>query len=448
MKNVLIIEDNQTLREGMCETLQSVGYRVFACDNGVDGIKQFKNHLPDFVITDLKMNPIDGIEVLKQIKSIEPATMVMVITAFGTVDVAVEAMKLGAFDFITKPFTPQLLRVKVKQAFEIIQLNQENQFYRTEMAPVSNHLIGSSSCMVELRDLIAKVAKSDSTVLITGESGTGKELIARSIHEQSSRKNKPFIKTDCAALTQSLLESELFGHEKGAFTGAIQRKSGRFEIADGGTIFLDEIGEIPLEVQSKLLRVLQDQTFERVGGQNTIKVDVRVIAATNRKLKEEVQKGRFREDLFYRLFIVPIEAPTLRDRLGDVQELCMHFTKHWEYKTGDKKQFTNEVLSLLSKYDWPGNVRELENTLERIFVLSNSSLIDLKHLPTEFNFLNQEKDSDSSDLGYLNEALESLEKKMILKALKESGYVKTKAAQILGVKTSALYYKMEKYGIA
>jgi len=373
----------------------------------------------------------------------------MMITAFGTIELAVEAMQLGAFDFITKPFPPDLLRVKVGKALEVIRTHAENQYLRQEqMKKTTSMLIGKSASIQKIQQQIQKIAPTDTTVLITGESGTGKDLIARAIHQSSFRSNKPFIKVDCSALNENLLESELFGHERGAFTGAHQRKQGRFELADGGTIFLDEIGEISSNVQIKLLRILQDRSFERVGGTKTHSVNVRIISATNQNLAQMIKDKKFREDLYYRLNIVPIELPPLRERKEDIPDLVEFFLEKIRNKTKRNIQMDTEVIELFQNYAWPGNIRELHNMVERIAVLAPFETIEKKDLPTEMTqteITPFDEDEKSSKL--LTDALEDLEKKLILQALNECHGVKAQAAQKLGIKSSALYYKLEKYGI-
>lgn len=449
MADLLVIEDNPTMREGIVQILDRAGHTVRAASNGKEGIKLFRDSTPEFVITDLKMDDMDGLAVLDKIHELSPQTLVMIITAFGTIETAVDAMKHRAFDFITKPFPPDLLRMKVNQALEVAKTRAENQFLRTENRKrFPDAMIGSSKTLRSIQEQLQRIGPTDSSVLITGESGTGKELVARAIHQNSPRANKPFIKVDCAALAPGVLESELFGHEKGAFTGAVQRNTGRFELAEGGTIFLDEIGEIPNAVQLRLLRVLQDRCFERVGGTRTIKVDVRVVSATNKDLQNEIQAGKFREDLYYRLHIIPIEMPPLRERTEDIPHLVEHFCQIQAKRSGSTKRVTPAALEQLQKYQWPGNIRELENLIERIFILTPTAEIDVPQLPASLkksnNYVNLELPAENIPL---TEALEELEKRLILRAFEECDGVKTKTAEQLGIKTSALYYKLEKYGI-
>ncbi|MBX7150604.1 sigma-54 dependent transcriptional regulator [bacterium] len=455
---ILVVEDNATMREGITEVLQKQQYQIVTASNGRDALSLFKKHRSDLVITDYKMSPLDGLTVLKEIKSVAPDTEVILITAFGTVDVAVEAMKLGAADFITKPFSPDELSVKIEKIARIflerrqfIRTTEENLYLREEIEGQYNfgEIIGTSPKMVEIFQLVQKSAASDSSVVIYGESGTGKELVARAIHYSSQRKDKPFIKINCAALSETLLESELFGHEKGSFTGAIKTKKGRFELADTGTLFLDEIGEISQNVQVKLLRVLQEQEFERVGGEETLSVDTRIIAATNKNLQEAVKNGSFREDLYYRLHIIPLHLPPLRDRREDIPKLIDFFVQRLEKDLARRHiQISSEIYDHLSHYRWPGNVRELENVIERAVVLSNNNQLtvddfaSLGQTVSEFGVQLE----DVEKMG-LDSALEKIEKSMIEKALSKSQGVRSEAARILGVKTSAFYYKLEKYGL-
>ncbi len=449
MAQILIIEDNETMREGITHILSRMGHDVRAASGGKQGVEMFEQNAPDFVITDLKMEDLDGLEVLQRIRRRSPEALVMMITAFGTIETAVEAMKLGAYDFITKPFSPEMLRLKVRSALEYGKTRDENRYLKAELEKDQPSLmVGNAKPMRDLYDQIARVAPSESTVLITGESGTGKELVARALHARSKRSERPFIKVDCSALAEGVLESELFGHEQGAFTGATHRKPGRFELADTGTIFLDEVGAISLNVQTKLLRVLQDRSFERVGGTRTIRVDVRVLSATNKDLNEEVRAGRFREDLFYRLQVVPLFVPPLRQRREDIPVLVQHFMAKHARKGGRNLSITPEAVSILEAHDWAGNIRELEHLIERLYVLTPGNVIDLPDLPNGLTRnLPHEGLAFSSKTVPLNEALEQLERQLILKAYEEAQGIKTKTAELLGIKTSALYYKLEKYGI-
>jgi two-component system response regulator HydG len=463
----LIVDDNETIREGVAAVVAKMGHKAHVAEDGEKGLKLYKTRRVDFTITDLKMEGLDGIAVLKAILDKDEEAVVMLITAFGTVETAVEAMKLGAFDFITKPFTPDLLRAKVDQALEVVRvkkesarLREENRVLRSEAQEDADfgNIKGSSEAMQQVFATVRKVAATDSTVLITGESGTGKELIARALHDSSRRKGGPFIRVNCGALAETLLESEMFGHEKGAFTGASRRKLGRFELADSGTIFLDEIGEIGPALQLKLLRVLQEREFERVGGEETLSVDVRVVAATNQDLQTRVKEGTFREDLYYRLHIVPFQLPPLRERPADIGELARHFLKKLAKRTGKEiSDLTPEAMEILEKYNWPGNVRELENVIEQAMVFADGDVLEDQDLPSnlcksEFSASTLTQDSDGSlkislSGGSLPQLLDEVERTLVTQAYNRAGKVKTETARALGIKTSALYYKLEKYGI-
>jgi len=458
MGTILIIDDNETIREGLGHTIRKMGHDTLLAGSGIDGVKQFKSRGDiDFVISDLKMDGMDGVEVLRTITAANPDVPTMIITAYGTVDTAVEAMKLGAFDFITKPFAPELVRLKVERALELASARQarrkleaHNEYLLQGADQRYNfaELIGTSDKIEQVFKVVTKVAVTDSTVLITGESGTGKELVARAIHKHSKRADGPFIKVNCGALTETLLESELFGHEKGAFTGAIRSKMGRFEMADGGTLFLDEIGDVPPSMQVKLLRALQEQEIERVGGEATISVDTRVISATNKNLDEEISAGRFRQDLYYRLHIIPLHLPPLRERRDDIPLLVNHFIEKLGPKVNESiRAIADDALGRLMAYSWPGNVRELENVIEQALVFAEGDQLTVSSLPA---FL-QGGDAETLDVPKemsLPEILDDLERQLILKAFKKAKGVKTETARLLGIKTSALYYKLDKYGIS
>ncbi|MFH0902674.1 MAG: sigma-54 dependent transcriptional regulator [Pseudomonadota bacterium] len=470
MGTVLIIDDNETIREGLAHTISRMGHQALVARSGKEGIDLFKagpgvssgaGSGVDFVITDLKMEGMDGVEVLRRLTTIDPDTVTMIMTAYGTVEAAVEAMKLGAFDFLTKPFTPEVIRLKVERALELrvarrarsrIEAHRDYLLAEVENRYSFAQLVGDSPIMQQVFATIAKVAPTDSSVLVMGESGTGKELVARAIHDRSRRSAGPFIKVNCGALTETLLESELFGHEKGAFTGAIKRKLGRFELAEGGTLFLDEIGDVCPAMQLKLLRALQERELERVGGEQTIKVDVRVVSATNKDLRQEVAAGRFREDLYYRLHVVPITLPSLRQRRDDIPLLVHHFIGKLAPRVNQSISGIDDVaLGRLMAYRWAGNVRELENTIEQAMVFSTGDRITIDSLPATLRI--EEDDGGGNRLQIpsegmnLPEILEDLEKQLILKAYERAQRIKTETARLLGIKTSALYYKLEKYGI-
>jgi len=457
---ILIIDDNETIRVGLAQIVKKMDHTPLTAASGYEGLELARTREVDFVITDLKMEGLDGVAVLRGVRDLEPDVPTMIITAYGTVETAVEAMKLGAFDFVTKPFSPEVVQLKVTRALELGAARKSRQRlestceYLVEQEVLRHggydKIVGTADAMQAIYKIIDKVAKTEATVAITGESGTGKELVARALHNASTRKDGPFIAVNCGALADTLLESELFGHERGAFTGAVRRKLGRFELADGGTLFLDEVGDIPAPLQVKLLRVLQEHTFERVGGERTVKVDVRIIAATNRSLQDEVQAGRFRDDLYYRLMMIPITLPPLRERPEDIPLLVEHFiAKHAPRTNPDVKGLRDEALGRLMAYNWPGNVRELENAVAQALVFAESDHIDVAALPA---VIQGEPDGDHLSVPKgkmaLPEILDELERQLILKAFKRAKGVKTETARQLGIKTSALYYKLDKYGIS
>ena len=460
MSRILIVEDNETMRSGVALVLERMGHEAVGVAGGPEGLARMQEGAFDLVITDYKMDRMDGLEVLEAVKGGWPDADVVLITAYGTIEIAVEAMKKGAADFITKPFPPDVLRLKVERVLEHREtrrererLGEENRYLREEIGGRYNfgEMVGRSDRMQGVFATVRKVAASDSAVLIYGESGTGKELVARAIHAQSARGDGPFVKVNCGGMPRDLVESELFGHEKGAFTGAVRRKKGKFELGEGGTIFLDEIGDIPLEVQVNLLRVLQEKEFDRVGGEETLRADVRVVAATHRVLKEMVAEGTFREDLFYRLEVIPILLPPLRERKGDIPDLVEHFLrKKCREMNRPIVRLAPRAQEALMNYRWPGNVRELENVIERTIVLSDGEELDLNDLPLAFDAEGGAEASEGLPEGEipLGRMLEDLERKLIEQALERSGGVKTRTAEILGIKTSALYYKLDKYGLA
>jgi len=451
--HIIVVEDNETMRLGIIDSLKREGFLVTDFRHPEQALNYIKTQEPDLVITDLKMEPMDGLALLKSIKKNKPNLEVMMISAYGTIDVAVKAMHDGAADFLTKPFSPEELRVRVNKIVEKInqkekleRLRAENLMFQEQFQNQYENIIGQSSAMKEIFHVIEKVARQDSSILIEGESGTGKELVARAIHRKSTRKEQPFISINCGALNENLLESELFGHEKGAFTGAIRQKRGRFELADGGTLFLDEIGDISLNMQVKLLRVLQEQEFERVGGERTLKVNVRIISATNKNLKEIISAGLFREDLFYRLSVIPIKIPPLRERQKDIPILAEHFLqKILQSRSSEKRFLPEDSIKLLERYSWPGNIRELENVIERLVVISPTP--EIKSYLTAQQLGYSGKDDDLSMNDSLDEAVYNFERNKIIKALKEAKGIKNRAAKILGIRTSTLYYKLEKFGI-
>ncbi len=460
MARVLIVDDHDTIREGLELLLRKHGHRTYSAENGRQGLELLSEHGAELVITDLRMAGMDGIEVLRQVRAQAPDTDVMMITAFGTVDRAVEAMKLGAVDFITKPFSPEEFAVKVgrllREREERDELRRENVALRIENTSLKEQtvarygqIIGEAPAMQQVFNWITRVAPSESTVMIYGESGTGKELVARAIHASSTRKDGPFIRVNCGALTESLLDSELFGHEKGAFTGADRRRRGRFELADGGTIFLDEISTISNMTQVRLLRVIQERELERVGGEKTIPVDVRIIAATNTPADELLAGDDFRKDLFYRLHVVPIVLPPLRNRVEDIPLLVDHFIAKLRSRTNSGVDGVEvKAMDRLTGYAWPGNVRELENVIERALLLADGPTIDVEDLPPMNAGDLMPRTDDLPEGGQnLNDVVEGIEEKLLRQALERAGGVKAEAARLLGLKSSAFYYKLEKYGI-
>jgi two-component system response regulator HydG len=453
--NILIAEDTDSMREAMVQILQKEGYSIVAAASGREALDFLRNQHFKIVITDYKMGDVSGLDVLKAAKERSADAVVLVITAYGTIELAVEMIKRGAWDFMTKPFSREALILKISRARNEIedrikshQLIDENAYLRDEINRQFNagEIIGQSSEIKALFTAIKKMAASDSAVFISGESGTGKELVARAIHQNSPRSEGPFIRVNCGALAEGVLESELFGHEKGSFTGALRQKKGRFELAHKGTLFLDEIGDIPLNTQVKLLRVIQEKEFERVGGEETLKVDVRIISATHRDLPQYVKTGKFREDLYYRLHILPVHLPPLRQRKEDIPLLIRHFLNRMTRERGlPEFEISKEAVRILMDYPWPGNVRELENAMERILVLTDKPRIDTDIL----GFLNLVPfGTEIAKTSWNLEAnLAAVERELLEKAMQKTQGIKAKAARLLGLKEGALYYKLEKYGL-
>ncbi len=444
---ILIIDDDASLRRVLEFNLQKAGYEVTAAGSGEEGIALFSAAPSPLVITDMKMPGMDGMQLLGSIKACSPETLVIMITAFGTVDIAVQAMKAGAYDYITKPFNRDELLLTVAKALQLIDVEAENRKLKEELADRSDFrtVVGSSPQMDKVFSIVRKVADTEASVLITGESGTGKELIARSIHALSDRRGSPFIAINCSAIPRDLLESELFGHLKGAFTGAVKDKPGKFELADGGTIFLDEVGELPLELQPKLLRALQEKAVEPVGGSTPRSIDFRVIAATNLDIEKALGELTFREDLYYRLAVIPIHLPPLRERKNDIRLLLKHFCiKHG----AEKVVFDEPSLAALERYSWPGNVRELENLTERLLIMRSSDNLTLDDIPDKVRstegLISSAKVINLPEEGY---SLEKLEQEVVTEALNRSGWNQTAAARFLKIPRHTLIYRMEKYGI-
>ncbi len=444
---ILIIDDEKNIREGLASNFELEDYNVKTAENGEEGLKLLANGDIDCVITDLRMPGISGETVLRKIKSEMPAIPVIILTGHGSIDAAVEAMKNGAYNFLTKPLNLDQLNMIVKRALENREVTLQSQQLKKELGDKKalNEMIGNSPAMQKVQQTIKKVADSKATVLITGESGVGKELVANAIHNLSSRKENSFIKVHCAALSETLLESELFGHEKGSFTGAEKMQKGRFELAHKGSIFLDEIGEINQNVQIKILRVLQERKFERVGGEKTIDVDVRVICATNRNLEEEVKAGRFREDLYYRLNVIHIHVPPLRERKEDIPLLMASFLSEFNEENGKSIEgFSGRAKSCMFKYDWPGNIRELRNCVESAVVMCSSNEIQLDDLPPVVSEASG-RENISVPLGL---TLEEAEKIVITENLAKNSNNKSKTAEILGIGRKTLQRKLAEWGIA
>jgi two-component system response regulator HydG len=442
---VLVVDDDRAHRTMLKTLLSGWGYIIFEADDGDTAIEKVREQGFDLILMDVRMMRMSGIEALHEIKTINPAIPVIIMTAFSSVESAVEALKRGAYDYLTKPLDFDELQIIIERAMEHRQLREENLRLRENLGVRFDrqNIIGRSDAMDKLMETVAQVAPSDATVLLTGESGTGKELIAGAIHFNSLRKKEPFIKINCAAITETLLESELFGHEKGSFTGAERRKEGKFRQADGGSIFLDEVSEMSLAMQVKLLRVLQEREIVRVGGDEVIKIDVRVIAATNRNLIEEVEKGNFREDLFYRLNVVSLNMPSLRERQEDIPLLAQHFlTQFAEKNHKDIKGLTPQAMDSLLKYSWPGNIREVMNTIERAVVLSRAEYLDEGDLS-----LIVRNEHAAPHINQGNVPLEDVERNTVLETLEAAAGNKSEAARRLGITRRTLHKKLKKYGV-
>jgi two-component system, NtrC family, response regulator PilR len=456
VEKILVVDDEKSLREVMSIMLKRAGYDVTEASDGEQAIGQVNKDIYDLVITDLRMPKADGMDVLKAVKSTSPETVVLVVTAFGTADSAVEAMKQGAYDYLTKPFQVDEVQLIIRNALEKRRLSTENMLLKREMASQSSfaQIVGQSEAMQKVFDVVRKVADSKSNILICGESGTGKELVARAIHYNSLRSTMPFVAVNCSAVPETLLESELFGHMKGSFTGAVANKAGLFEIANGGTIFLDEIGDTTPTIQVKLLRVIQEREFRRVGGNQDIKVDVRVIAATNRDLEKAVADGSFREDLYYRLDVIPIRLPPLRFRAGDIPLLVTHFLDKFAQESGKAAPtLTPEAMQVLLAHEWRGNVRELENLIERVVAFSAGAPVTdidvqgwLHHAVTPQHSQGVPTDLPEDGLD-LEGLINGIEKDLLMKALERSKWVKKKAARLLKLNTRSFRYRLEKYAI-
>lgn len=448
---ILVVDDEAAQRTILSGYLNRRGYSAAQASSGDEAIQIVSGNVIDIIISDYKMPDINGLELMRRIKKINPEIYFVIITAFGTIETAVSAMKEGAFDYLTKPIDLDELEIMIKKIYERQHLISENKLLKEQLIEKYNFdgLISDSPSMENAVNIAGRVAPSKATVLLCGESGTGKEVLAKAIHFSSPRKDKPFVAVNCAALNENLLESELFGHEKGAFTGADKTRIGRFEIADGGTLFLDEIGDLPPATQVKLLRVLQEECFERVGGTQTINVDVRIIAATNQNLNELIAENTFREDLYYRLNVVTINIPPLRERKQDIPPLVDYFIAR--YIGGTNKQhieFSKEAMDLLLKYDYPGNVRELENIVHRAIVLTRNETVTSSELPSNIRTLSADAAYGNIDMAVtLPEKVEALEKSLVLQALKSTGGNRLKASKLLGISERNLRYRLEKWGL-
>ena len=449
-RRILVVDDEKGIRQALGQLLEYEGYEVRTAGNAVDAITEYDRFRPQLVFMDVKMAGIDGLEALKRLKQSDPNAIVVMISGHGTIQTAVEATQLGAYDFLEKPLDTDRILVTLRNALEHLSLSEENT--RLKQTIESRYeIVGRSYAIKALLDKIEKVAPSPARVLITGENGTGKELVARAVHRLSPRAQGPFIEVNCAAIPGELIESELFGHMKGSFTGAVQDRAGKFELASGGTLFLDEIGDMSLAAQAKVLRVLEDGVVTRIGGSKPISVDVRVIAATNKDLEHEIAEGKFREDLYYRLNVVPVNVPLLRDRREDIPQLVAHFTERLTRHEGmPPRAFADDAVKRLSEYDWPGNVRELRNTVERLLILSSGPRISA----ADVERLVGKRATEQTSLGSLvecrtfEEFKDAAERAFLLAKLRESNWNVSETARILDMPRSNLYKKIERYGLA
>jgi len=446
---ILVVDDEASHRQMLKAVLSAEGYEIREAADGEDAVRSVEEKFHDLILMDIRMPGLSGIEALQKIKDISPGIPIIIMTAYASVNTAINALKSGAYDYLTKPLDIEELKILVAKALRFHKLEQENVYLKEQLNDRFDFskIIGRSPSMKQLFETMALVAPSEATVLIVGESGTGKELIANAIHQNSARAARPFIKVNCAALPETLLESELFGHEKGAFTGAISRKQGRFQLAHQSSILLDEIGEMAPATQAKILRVLQEREFEPIGSSQSIKVDTRVIAATNKNLEEEIKAGRFREDLFYRINVVTIEVPPLRERHEDIPLLADFFLKRYAEKNRRVvKGFTPRAVDLMMRYNWPGNARELENVIERAVILTREEMITPLEFPEDLQKLDTEFHEARLDL-HPGRSLKEVEKEMILRTLEETGGNRTHAARILGISRRTLQLKLKEYGI-
>jgi two-component system nitrogen regulation response regulator NtrX len=450
---IMVVDDEERIRTSLAGILDDEGYRTILAGDGMDALALVQKEPPDLVILDIWMPNMDGLETLQKLKESYPGLPVIMMSGHGSIETAVRSTKLGAYDFVEKPLSLEKLLVTVKNALSMNRLKEENESLRG-MAMGAQEMIGVTPAMVKLMEQIKLVAPTNASVLITGENGTGKELVARAIHLYSPRQNRPFVEVNCAAIPEELIESELFGHEKGAFTGAIAQKKGKFDLADSGTIFLDEIGDMSLKTQAKVLRILQERKFERVGGTRTIEVDVRVVAATNKLLDEEIKAGNFREDLFYRLNVVPFTVPPLRERRADIPLLCDHFLEQFCRRDGkEQKTILPDAMELLQQYEWPGNVRELKNIMERLVIMTSGRTIGASQLPDSLAGRELQREVGGSrldsvlELSSLREAREEFEREFILQKLEEHDWNISKTAETIDLERSNLHRKIKSYRI-
>jgi two-component system response regulator AtoC len=447
-QKILIVDDEDKMRRVLEIMLQRMGYSVVAANDGIEALDLLQSESFDLVISDLRMPRLDGVALLERLRASGNEVPVIIVTAHGTIESAVGAMKLGACDYILRPFDIEALKLSIDRVFDAGRIRRQNLFLRDELEKSRSGLVGGSIAMQRVHEKIQLVASSKTTVLITGETGTGKELVALAIHRASPRRDALFVPINCAAIPAEIIESELFGYEKGAFTGAHKDRVGKFELASGGTLFLDEITEMPIALQAKLLRVLQESVIERLGSNRSIPLDLRIVAATNRDARRAIEQGRLREDLYYRINVFSIALPSLRDRREDIPELVRHFMAEFSSAGTAAPAITPAALARLSAYDWPGNVRELRNVIERAIVLSRGQTLDVQHFPVEhpIEILPAATEPALEDLD-LNKAVDSIESKMIVEALRRSGGNKTKAAVLLQISGRSLWYKLKKYKI-
>jgi len=453
---ILVVDDEESIREFLEIMLKKEGYEVTLAEDGQKAKELLAKKTFDMIISDLQMPHVTGIELLKHVKDTSPEIVFMMITAFGTTETAVEAMKMGAYDYITKPFKIDEVRLNIQNALRSRNLEVENRSLKKELVKEYSfqNMVGNSQTMHQIFDLVKRVSQTPTNVLITGESGTGKEVVAKAIHYNGPLKDRPFVTINCGAIPENLMESEMFGHKKGSFTGAVSDKAGLFEVADGGTLFLDEVGELPLTIQVKLLRAIQERVIRRVGATDDNKVDVRIIAATNRNLEEMVQKGGFRQDLFYRLNVINIKTPSLRERRDDVPLLANHFLKKYNERLNKNiGGISAEAMEILKKYDYPGNVRELENMIERTVALEGGAMILPESLPPMVNTPSGRKMASSNEIEIGDEGVDlekvmgQIEKELLIKAIHSAGGVKKRAAKLLHISFRSMRYRIEKYNL-